>query len=227
MSFLEAAQSCGPARPLSTFSGTVNVLDAIELCLVLHDVESVLNLHGDALYHALQARALLDGIADPRAVSDRERYQHYQVNVVRAFAVAFHNLKLSRAAYDACLEADARAVAQKQLNLWRPHIVRDAINALSQRPRFALSTVEGLADRARAVAGQDDATSPLWELLLDRSLGRAYLRYGNLKKARRVLRDQLDALDRTAVLGPLHRVSVLSTVAELHWIEGDRSAWQQ
>jgi hypothetical protein len=65
----------------------------------------------------------------------------------------------------------------------------------------------------------------LWAFMLDRSLAQAYLRYGNLKKARRLLEQLQTGVGRLPVAGALHRVIFLKSYAEVCWREGDQDDW--
>ena len=55
--------------------------------------------------------------------------------------------------------------------------------------------------------------------------GRAYIQYGNLRKAAAVLVGLVEQADRVPQIGPLHHVIVRKTVAGLHWARGDHPAW--
>ncbi len=72
---------------------------------------------------------------------------------------------------------------QYRAEFWKPQLYRDKINAMSGKPRFALREAEALADHS----------DPLLVFLIERSLARAYIPYGNRKKAHR-----LNELPRTA-----------------------------
>jgi hypothetical protein len=189
----------------------------------------VLNRPSEALYYAKWAQAVLAPL-DARAGwgADQSRFDHYRVNVWVAEAVAYHNLGLYQPEAAAYMQAEA-AVAEvipTARGFWVPHLARGEINALRDRPRFTLSEVAGLARQARAVCERrDDPGDQLLLLLLSEAEGRAYLRYGSLAKAGRVLRRTLETLDQVPASGALHHVMVLKTVARWRWVVGDQTEW--
>jgi transcriptional regulator with XRE-family HTH domain len=99
-------------------------LDVVEVCFLLHDVESVLNRHSDALYHAKLARDTLDNLDEADYDRDREGFDRYQINAIRAEAVAYHNLKLAHQAYDSCREAETTKAMRYRSEFWKPHLYR-------------------------------------------------------------------------------------------------------
>jgi tetratricopeptide (TPR) repeat protein len=204
-------------------------LACVEAALLLHDAACVLNRPSEALYYARWAQAVLAPL-DARAGlgEDQSRFDHYRVNVWVAEAVAYHNLGLYQPEAAAYMQAEA-AVAEvipTARGFWVPHLARGEINALRDRPRFTLSEVAGLARQARAVCERrDDPGDRLLLLLLSEAEGRAYLRYGSLAKAGRVLRRTLETLDQVPASGALHHVMVLKTVARWRWAVGDRTEW--
>ncbi|MCS7260368.1 MAG: helix-turn-helix domain-containing protein [Anaerolineae bacterium] len=204
-----------------------NPLAFVELCLLLSEVQCVLDRPDSALYYAKIARSVMES-ADPSDFwRDRERFESFQINAILAEAVAYHNLKLFDNAYDCCLQAEATEAMKHQPKFWKPHLYRDKINALIGKPRFTLGEAEGLANRVRDIctqrAGEFD---PLLELLINRSLGQAYIQYGNLKKAHRLLQTLIDQMETTPHVGALHKVLLLRTFASLLWKQNALSDWK-
>lgn len=213
----------------------LHVLDArrhplafVELCLLMYDVQCVLHRPEDALYHGKLARTAMDQIQQNGRHSGSDRLAELSINVIRAEAVAFHNLGLSREAYDTSVEAEAAANGLNHPpGLWLPQLYRDKLKALSGRPRFTRAEAEGLARRIREIAEEMTGDwGGLVELLAQEALGRAYLRRGDLRRAETVLGGQLERLDRLPHAGPLDRTALLKTWARLRWEQGDREEWK-
>lgn len=203
-------------------------LAAVELCLLVHDAQCVLNRPDDALFHAKRARAVLDLFGPDVRPSQREQAEAFVVQVFRAESVAYHNLRLGRAAYQASLKAEHADGDHNAPGGQLPHILGDRIAALTDQPRFTLSEVEGLADRAVALCERRaQGLDALWAILIRRSQAQAYITYGNLKRAGYLLTSLRDQLATIPDFGPLHRVMFLKTDA-LYWRErGDLAACEQ
>jgi len=198
----------------------------VEVCLLLHDVQCVLNRPDSALYCAKLARSVIQSLEPRDFQQDRELFDTLEINAIRAEAVAYHNLHLYQEAYDCCLQAHSANAMKNRPELWKPHLYRDMINALSRKPRFAISEAEGLANQIRAVCEhRGDDFAPLLLLLSNRSLGEAYIEHGSLKKARRVLRAQLEQITQIPNVGPLHRTLFLRTYGKLLIKQGDSAGW--
>ncbi|NJP07442.1 MAG: helix-turn-helix transcriptional regulator [Chloroflexaceae bacterium] len=203
------------------------LLDVVELYLLLHDTASVLYMQINALYYAKSARFLIDlSNRWEFPVEKRDRYDQMEINALRAEAVAYHNLGLDREALHCCQAIEMTTAIQKQPALWIPHLYRDTINALSGRPRFAIREAEAYADTVRMWCDRlTDTSAPLMVCMIERSLAHAYLQYGNLRKAQRLLQYPEDLLSQLPVVGPLHRVLVLGTAAQIRWHIGDTTEW--
>lgn len=206
---------------------TQTPLDVVELCLLLHDTASMIHQQVDALYYAQIARHVLT--AQNRwegSLEERARWDQLEINAIRAEAVAYHNLARDRDAVICCAEAETTRAMRHQPADWIPHVYRDKINALCGQPRFAIREAEAYADTVRAWCDRrSDPAAPLQVLMIERSLAQAYLRYGNVRKARRLLQDPSDRLAQMPVVGPLHQTLVLSTTAQACWHAGDRTEW--
>jgi hypothetical protein len=193
---------------------------------LLHDVQCVLNRPDSALYCAKLARTVIQSLEPGDFRQDRELFDTLEINAIRAEAVAYHNLHLYQEAYDCCLQAHNANAMKNRPELWKPHLYRDMINALSRKPRFAISEAEGLANQVRAVCEhRGDDFAPLLLLLSNRSLGEAYIEHGSLKKARRVLRAQLEQITQIPNVGPLHRTLFLRTYGKLLIKQDDSAGW--
>lgn len=212
----------------------VHPLDLVETCLLLHDVESVLDRPGAALYHARFAGALLRRLDPGRGRRDQERLDHFAVNAPYAEVVTLTTLRLPRQAGEqlnrALAEADQHPSAK---GFWLPHLYRHQLAITTGLPRFSQHQVNTVADQARqALEGRDDPINPRTNLLIDMSLARGYLRYEPQSSSERVqrkaydlLRPHVENLERIPYLGPLHRVVVLSTFARICWAGNRRDEW--
>lgn len=198
-----------------------------QLCIWVSNVETALNNHADAVYYAKQAGSLLGRFArEDLGVAERVRFDDLEFNALRAESVAYHNLHLERRAIELCDAAAQTHAVRQQPAEWLPHLYRDQLNALSGLPRFSLRSAEHLAAAGKDWCERSDHPhAGLWAFMLDRSLAQAYLRYGNLKKARRLLEQLQAGVDHLPVAGPLHRVIFLKSYAEACWREGDRITW--
>ena len=204
----------------------------VETCLLLHDVESVLDRPSDALYHARLAGAVVRGL-DPRDYRrSRVRFDHLAVNVPYAEAVTLTALGMPRQAVER-LEAAQAAASERTTaaTFWLPHLYRRRLTALGGQARFSVYQAEEWADRARAACERrNDPLDPQVNLLIDASLARIYLRYGSrlsLRKASRLLRPGVEALQHVPYLGPVRRLTVLTTFAQICWREQRRDEWAQ
>jgi hypothetical protein len=201
-------------------------LSTVEVCMILHDAQCILNRTEDALYHAKLAHAIMDSLSR-NDYRDKERFDSYQIEVIRAEARAYSDLRLYREAYDKCLQAEASDAVRYQSEACLPQLYRDKLQALCRKPRFALSEAEGLAANVRAIC--DSATNelaPRWLFMADQYLVRAYLKHQNMKKARRLLNGLFDRINTTSHLGPLHHTMFLKTYANFCWEEGDYLEWE-
>lgn len=202
----------------------------IETCLLLHDVESVLDRPGDALYHARLAGSVVRGLDPGNYRQSRDRFDHLALNVPYAEAVTLTTLGLQRQATDrlqyAQVNAGLRATAA---TFWLPHLYRHRLATLAGQARFSLYQAEEWAKLARtACERRDDPLDPQVSLLIDVSLARIYLRYGSrlaLRKASRLLRPGVETLPQAPYLGPVHRLSVLTTFARICWREQRSDEW--
>ncbi|MDQ2806495.1 MAG: hypothetical protein M3Z04_06200, partial [Chloroflexota bacterium] len=216
----------GVAALLPTVAPARYPLDFCELCILAHDVECVLNAADRALWYARQAQVVLGALQTRAGRVADPRFAHYRVNIPMAVAVACTNLGLPQRALAAYQAAEAVVAGDGAAAFWLPHLYRGHISTLAKGPRFTLSEVAGYAAQARRYCEQQAAPdAELLLLLLAETEGRAYLRYGNLKRAAAVL-DALPAqADRVAASGPLHQAIIRKTVAALGWARGDRTAW--
>ncbi|MEZ4728072.1 MAG: hypothetical protein R3E79_13155 [Caldilineaceae bacterium] len=223
----QALQATG-ALLLQQMSPMCYPLDYAQLCLWLHSVESARDLHANAIYHAKKARAVLGNfVRTDFGPAERERFADLAFHALRLEAVTYYNLKVARAAYDLCCAGEALPEVKQRPQTWLPHLYRDKINAYAELPRFSIRAAEAWAHHGKQLCEQiahDEA--PLWALMLDRSLARAYLRYGNVKKAMVLLQPFVEQVNRLPLVGVLHRVSFLRVYAEALWLSGERQAWE-
>jgi hypothetical protein len=206
-------------------------LTVVETCLILHDVESVLDRPGAALSHARFARAIM-GRLDPGDYRRRDRFAHFRVNTLYAEVVTLNNLGLASQAEERSAEAEAAMSASgTAAEFWAPHILRGKLAAMSGRARFSLYQVRELADQVRALCDRrGDPLDRQVALHADIALARAYVGYGgrlNLQKADDLLRSDVEHIDRFHDLTLLRRVSLLRTFALICRARGRLDEWEQ
>jgi hypothetical protein len=202
-------------------------LCAVEVCLLLHDAQCILNRTEDGLYHAKLARRIMDSLSRNDYYREQERFDSYQIEVLRAEARAYSDLRLYREAYDKCVEAEMSEVVRYQPEECLSQFYRDKLQALCRKPRFALSEAEGLVAKVRAICeSSNNVLAPRWLFMTNQYLARAYLNHHNLKKAKRLLSTLSEEIRTVPHLGPLHQTMFLKTYAKFRWEEGDASEWE-
>jgi len=213
---------------LSQLMPSVYPLEFAQLALWLSEMEGILNRQMNALYYAKQAHSVLSHIERTDfKLEAREHFDQLVVNTLRTEGVAYHNLKLDGTAYARYCAAEQTPAAARQAGAWLPHLYRDKINAYSGGARFSIRSVEAWVQHGKTLCEQSvHPQAALWSFMLDHSLAKAYLRYGNLKKGERLLTNLNEALPRLPVVGPLHRVLFLKIYAEAFWQTGDQAGWQ-
>lgn len=214
---------------LAHLSTTQFPLESAQICLWLNDVENTLNVPGNALYYAKKARRSLEQV--DRCELPGQVHQSYDeliFNALRCEAVAYHNLKLERSAYDLCCKAESSPIVQRNGKDWLPHLYRDKINAYCRLPRFSIRQVEAWANHGQSLCQQvGHPHAQLWSFMLDRSLIEAYLQYQVPRKAEQLRRKLEGQVDHLPIAGSLHQVSFLRTSALVFWQQGDVDAWQE
>lgn len=212
-------------------------LAVIELCLMAHEAETVLNRQVDAVYHATTAEFIADELVNLRQLpsSQRSRFLDFRINAPRLRAVSYSNLGWFKGAINYCEKAEELLSLQEfkhRSDFWKPHLYRDKINALRGKPRYALTTAEGLVDQvadALATGVYSPREAELLSFLIHSSLVRTYLKHGtgrSLKKAEHVLNAQLDPTYELEYIGPLHQTTLLRTWASFCQRRGDPTGWQ-
>ncbi len=202
-------------------------LNTVEVCLLLHDVQCILNRTEDALYHAKLARAIMDSLSRNDYSRERERFDSYHIEGFRAEARAYSDLRLYQEAYDTCLEAEASDAMRYQSETCIPQLYRDKLQALCRKPRFALSEAEGLVAKVRAICDSaNNDLAPRWLFMTNQYLARAYLNHHNIKKAKKLLTHLFQQINTIPHLGPLHQTMFLKTYAQFRWEEGDSTEWE-
>jgi hypothetical protein len=201
-------------------------LSTVEICMLLHDVQCILNRTEDALYHAKLARAIMEGLSR-NDYRDKERFDSYQIRVLRAEVRAYSDLRLYRDAYEKCLEAEMSDAMRSQPEESIPQLYREKLQALCRRPRFALSEAEGLVAQVRIICdSSDNDLAPRWLFMANQYLVRAYLAHHNMKKAKKLLTEIFEQIPTIPHLGPLHQTIFLKTYARFRWEEGDSTEWE-
>jgi hypothetical protein len=209
-------------------------INFLQACFLLHDALNTLNRPDQAFYVAGIARNVSRRLA---YTADREstwRMHWNEVTALRASGVALHNLSLDR---DAVLQyEEARHVALELKlapALWEPYLNADAIKAVSALPRFSIRDLRARRDQAVTFLHEAPQLGDLWALIVAESLLRAHVRYANerpgafiIRSATREADELLRLLDTVAGVGPLHRVLVLRTAAQLNQLKGDIDGWR-
>src|SRR5579885_3619211 len=113
-------------------------LQVIQICFILHDTQCLLNRPDDALYYARLADWLIDRLDKSLYRSQREYIDLLELSAIRAQTVAYHSLKLPKAAYACCEEAETVRIIRERPDIWKPHLLRDKLNALSHTTRFSI-----------------------------------------------------------------------------------------
>ncbi len=204
----------------------------VELCLVAHDTLCVLDRPARALYYAKLARFGIEQIDALAARRHRERISHLVVNSLRAEAVVYGDVGLPRRAYLSNRAALAwmrrRGVDDFVLTAYTTIGLLKAIAASS---RFTLKEVNALADRVRrACDGSPDPIAPLVDLQAREARVRAYVAYGEMtvsraREAQALLAPAVETMGRLPLVGSLHEVTALSTLAALRYARKDRAGW--
>jgi len=203
-------------------------LQVIQICFVLHDTQCLLNRPDDALYHAKFARMLIQNLDRSTYRAQREYIDWLEFHAIRAGTVAYFNLDLPKQAYDCCEEAETTRAMRERPEECRPHLLRDKLNTLSHTPRFTLHDAERLAHEMSDIAQRRGGVDgPIWEFLMQRSLGRAYLEYGSFSKAHRTFEALLNDLHLIPGLGPVPKTLFLTAYAKLLLKQGHTAEWQE
>jgi tetratricopeptide (TPR) repeat protein len=206
----------------------VTPLPAIQICFVLHDTQCLLNRPDDALYHAKLARMLIENLDRSTYRAQREYIDRLEFHAIRATTVACFNLNLLRQAADCCEEAEITRAMRERPEECKPHLLRDKLNTLSHASRFTLREAEELAHEVSDLAQRcSRADDPIWEFLMQRSLGRAYFIYGSFAKAHRIFEALLNQLHHIPGLGPVPKTLFLNAYAKLLFKQGHIAEWQE
>ena len=203
----------------------------VEACLLLHDAQSVLDRPGDALFHARASRVVMHHLDPADYRRGRERFDHLRVNTAYAESVTLTTLGLTRQAESVLQDAESAALASPTARqFWMPHVYRQQLAVMSQKPRFSLYKCRDLALRAKtACDAHADPLALQASLLVDASLSCAYLRYGSalsVRQAVRVLLPAIESVEIVPFLGPLHRVVILRTFASACWAAHRMDEWR-
>jgi hypothetical protein len=119
-------------------------LIAVETCLVLHDVLSVLNRPAQGLMYAMTAGRVLRRLDPGEYRKERERVHHFRVNAPVAEASSLTSLGLAKQAEHRLLRSEAAMQeSETAAAFWTPHIARSKLAALSERNRFMTYYLEG------------------------------------------------------------------------------------
>lgn len=212
-------------QALSALNPNRDPIPYLELGFVIHDVLCALDRNDEALWYAKRIRRVSENLEPRDYREQRERVAFFQVNALRAEAIAYHNLGLERKAYAIYGEINDLAAFRENSAFWLPHLNRDKLNALSGMARFSIAEAEYLEHQARRVCEtRADAYDSLLALLLTQSLCRAYIRHGNYRRAEKRLLPYVAQIDTMPHTGPLHRVLFWRALARLYWNLGGACA---
>ncbi len=202
-------------------------LSIIQICFILHDTQCLLNRPDDALYYARLADWLIDRLDKSLYRSQREYIDLLELNAIRAQTVAYHGLKLPKAAYACCEEAETVRIIRERPDVWKPHLLRDKLNALSRTTRFSIREAEELAQEVQTISQRRGGAVGLsLNFLIQRSLGMAYHTHRNHSKARRVFDALLSDLHTIPQLGPVPKTLFLNAYAKLLLEQDHISEWE-
>ncbi len=224
-SFRYAAVHDAAREVLAVTSPNRAPIHYLELGFVIHDVLCALDRSDEALWYAKRIRRLSENLEPRDYPGLQERLDFFQVNALRAEAIAYHNLGIERKAYAIYRAINPLPAFQANAAFWLPHLNRDKLNALAGLTRFSIAEAEYLEQQARQVCDKRaDVYDSLLALLLTQSLCRAYIRHGNLKDAEKRLLPYVEQLDAMPNVGPLHRVLFWRALARLYWKMGGACA---
>lgn len=202
-----------------------SALDFVELCLMLSNVLSVLDQAHEALFYARYAHKILSERERADYASQVEQFDHLLIQSLEMQSSALHILGLEREAYDLSGPATRWLLTQIKSPLWEARASSQPIFTLCETPRFSLREVKSLARdvsvACEMLAKKDEIAARKHQFNLHRALGLAYLRYGNLPEAERVLRPLLDQHQKIPELGLIHQVSFLRDLACQRLLVGD------
>jgi len=220
------------------------VLPAAQTHILLHDVLSVFNRPGAALFHARAATTLLklytpDGFAgsvlryevfEPRLEpANEERHEgmidhgDLLVNAVRSEVVSLNMLRLFPAARALSKELLENQVVKQRLEYWLPHILRDMLSALAQDVRVPLSDVEAYARWASAVCEKNDDN--IGGYLIHNQLARGYIYRERYGEAEGILHNERRRVYATPGMGQIHKGLLLANLTDLYAGMGDWIRW--
>lgn len=196
---------------------------AVRLHLLRCNVASVLDDASSALESARVAQVVLDehaartGTADPVLAALR-------AESLRAEGMALHNLNRDGAALERYRQAEP-LLTKFPASQERAYLALSRVRSIVGLRRFRMGDVKGHVDEIRRECERGGFGDREGELLLvraDRALAEAYVRHGDLKpRTKRLLRDQVERLERISLAGPLHRVQIYRTVADFCAARGD------
>jgi hypothetical protein len=194
------------------------------LFILLCNILNLLDDPGAALKAARVARQVLE-MHSERSESSDPRLDALRVESVRAEAMTFHNLGQDRAAL-VCYDEAERLLAASPHDPQRTYVALGRISAMVETRRFRLRDVQALVDDVNRACDEghfSELEAPLLLHQARRGLARAYIRHGDLKpRTGRIVQEELDGIASVAFAGPIHRVQLYRTAADLSVALGDR-----
>jgi len=185
------------------------------LCTMQADVGHILGKPYASLKPALLAEAIMDSLDRSDFPHQKEEFDHIKVNAVRVPGILYQALHLHSRAYGQFEKVQLNQFVRQRPDIWRPHMARDKLDALSGVSRFGIRDAEQLAGK-----GKKAWYNEVLYLLVELSLARCYTNYGSersLKKSKQMLRRTMDDLGYQGVnsLTPLHKAMFYTACADL------------
>ncbi|GAB4547553.1 MAG: hypothetical protein Kow0063_42240 [Anaerolineae bacterium] len=232
LTFYRALFSLGSVL-LAEFHSLGLATSAAETHILLNDVLCVLNRPGEALYHALMARAILDGddekhdlqYADPWGTVHLIEFPDLQVNATRIEAVCYNILGLHNKAEQLCNVIIRGPDVRRKPGIWMSHLWRDRLEAMARLPGVAVEDLASVARQAYAV--HEEQNDRLGLLLIHNVLARGYLLREEYRRAEEVLVQELQVLDNNPHAGQLHKATLFSRLAAAHYGQGNHREWER
>jgi hypothetical protein len=198
------------ARIIHQFRPDTDPLSFTKMCLILSSTCNNINRPGDALYYAKLAYNVMASTP-----LHRKEEEALYLEAIQAQAVAFHNLKLEKEAYEQLKEVNVKR--GEFFGIVQVNAI--PILTLCETPRFALYEVEEQARRIRdacyMMAREDANQAAIFDFSIETAVGRAYLRYGNLKKAKTMFSTLYDRFQNMQGLDLLRQVIYLGDYAQV------------
>ncbi len=198
----------------------------IEIYLILHDNELIINKPAWGLFHAQHALQTLFKYYGGQNISDSKDYQLY-LQIIRAIGLAYNNLNLMHDAaktYKLILsDLSENAIQQNPFNY-----LHTCINLTSSQSKIPRTTVEDLkeyiycARKANELLPSEQQKDQ--SILIDRCEIQMFLQLKSLKKSEKLIR-QFESQYSLQNLSYISQVRFWVTFAQYHFNVSDFSGW--